>query len=104
MQKYAQSMEKFVRNETNVIKTNSKQTNKKTQKKQTNKKIQKRKEKKAKTKTKTKQNIPPPKKTQSKTKQKNPNNVTLYSLKYSNASFFHYERIFDIHTVSCIAS
>ena len=73
MQKYAQSMEKFVRNGTNVIKKIVNKQKQKKQKKQTNKKIQKRKEKKTKTKTKTKQNIPPPpKKNPKQNKTKNP--------------------------------
>lgn len=44
-----------------------------------------------------------------KTKQTPPNkkkkkaNVKFYSLNHSNAYFFHYEIIFDIHTVSYIS-
>ena len=59
----------------------------KQKKNQTNKQIKKNKKKQT-----------PPNKTTKK------NNVKLYSLNHSNASFFHYEIIIDIHTVSYIAA
>ena len=89
MQKYAQSMEKFVRNGTNVIKKNSKQTKKNKNKK--SKQIKKyKKEKKKNQKQKQKQNktSPPPKKTQSKTKQKKPQQCHIVFTEIFKCFFF----------------
>jgi hypothetical protein len=82
MQKYAQSMEKFVRNGTNVIKKNSKQTKKNKNKK--SKQIKKYKKRRKKSiKQKQKRN-----KTQNKTKQKKPQQCHIVFTEIFKCFFF----------------